>query len=238
MPHAGVFHCRLAAVFLVDREVLEGGYPVAPPVAPVGGDLCEVRRAPELLRAEAFGHLACELRDVTLLSCPDELSLLHAQPLQLGCNGSAAFRIPLDPRHVPPVPRLGPQCGGELRAPVDQDRVAVGDEHALGTEIEQRLQRRNEAIAVPARARLAVEVVLPDPQAPARLDHGVAESERLVRGDPERLLLAARAADSVRAHAGGELGLRRDRMEAGALCESAGTRLVSPDRAAPAVLSA
>jgi len=27
-------------------------------------------------------------------------------------------------------------------------------------------------------------------------------------------------------------------MEAGALCESAGTRLVSPDRAAPAVLSA
>src|SRR5438552_17974266 len=137
-----------------------------------------------------------------------------------------------------PIPRLGAQGGGELRAPVAQDRIAVGDEHALGTEVEQRLQRRNEAIAVPARALFAFEVVLPDPQAPARLDHGVAEGERLVRGDPERLLLAARAADRVRAHAGGKLALRRDRMEAGAHCESAGTRLVSPDCAAPAVLSA
>src|SRR5215203_3468746 len=137
-----------------------------------------------------------------------------------------------------PIPRLGAQCGGELRPPVLQEWVAVGDEHALGAEVEQRLQRRNEAIAVPAGALLAVEVVLPDPQAPVRLDHGVAEGERLVRGDPERLLLAARAADRVRAHAGGKLALRRDRMEAGALCESAGTRLVSPDRAAPAVLSA
>src|SRR5436309_1691 len=81
MRQDGVFDGRLAAVFLVDREVLEGGYPVAPPVAPVVGDLREVRRAPELLRAGAFGHLACELRDVTLLSCPDELSLLHAERL-------------------------------------------------------------------------------------------------------------------------------------------------------------
>src|SRR2546429_371368 len=77
-----------------------------------------------------------------------------------------------------PIPRLGAQCGGELRAPVAQDRVAVGDEHALGTEVEQRLQRRNEAIAVPARSLLAVEVVLPDPQTPACLDHGAAEGER------------------------------------------------------------
>src|SRR4051794_37183256 len=168
MRQDGVFHGRLAAVFLVDREVLEGGYPVAPPVAPVGGDLREVRRAPELLRAEAFGHLACELRDVTLLSCPDELSLLHAQPLQLGCNGSAAFRIPLDPRHVPPVPRLGPQCGGELRAPVAPDPGAGGDEDALGAGGEQRLQRRDETIAVPARGPPAVGVAPPHPPAPPR----------------------------------------------------------------------
>jgi len=104
----GVFHGRLAAIFLVDRVVLEGGRPVAPPVAPVVGDLREVRRAPELLGAEASGHPACELRDVTLLSCPDELSLLHAERLQLGCNGSAAFRITLDPRHVPTLCGLTP----------------------------------------------------------------------------------------------------------------------------------
>src|SRR5512132_2404388 len=109
MRQDGVVHGRLTAIFLVDREVLEGGHPVAPPVAPVVGDRREVRRAPELLRAEAFGHLACELRDVTLLSCPDELSLLHAERLQLGCNGSAAFRIPLDPRHVPTLCGLGPR---------------------------------------------------------------------------------------------------------------------------------
>src|SRR3954470_14920797 len=109
MRQDGVFHGRLAAVFLVDREMLERGYPVAPPVAPVGGDLREVRRAPDLLRAEAFGHLACELRDVTLLSCPDELALLHAERLQLGCNGSAAFKIPLDSRHVPTLCGLTPR---------------------------------------------------------------------------------------------------------------------------------
>ena len=41
------------------------------------------------------------------------------------------------------------------------------------------------------------------------LDHRVAEGERLVRGDPERLLLPTRAADRVGADAGGKLGLGR-----------------------------
>jgi hypothetical protein len=68
----GVVHGRLAALYLGDREVLEGGHPVAPPVAPFVGDRLEVARASKLLRAEAFGHLACELRDVTLLGCLDE----------------------------------------------------------------------------------------------------------------------------------------------------------------------
>src|SRR5438552_1548010 len=84
----------LAALFLGDWEVLEGGHPVAPPVAPFVGDRLEVARASKLLRAEAFGHLACELRDVTLLGCLDENSL-HAERLQLGRSRLAAFRIPL-----------------------------------------------------------------------------------------------------------------------------------------------
>ena len=71
----------------------------------------------------------------------------------------------------------------------------MGDEHPLRVEVEQRLQRRDEALAVPACALLAVEVILPDPQPIAGLDHRVAEGERLVRGDPERLLLPTRAAD-------------------------------------------
>ena len=108
----------------------------------------------------------------------------------------------------------------------------MGDEHPLWVEVEQRLQRRDEALAVPARALLAVEVILPDPQPIAGLDHRVAEGERLVRGDPERLLLTTRAADRVGADAGGKLGLGRDRVEAGALGEAARTGLVSPDRAA------
>ena len=92
----------------VDREVLEGGHPVAPPVAPFVGDLLEVARASKLLGAEAFGHLACELRDVTLLGCLDEDSL-HAERLQLGRSRSAAFRIPLNPRHVRTLGDLGPR---------------------------------------------------------------------------------------------------------------------------------
>src|SRR5919201_1581948 len=77
------------------REVLVGGHPVAQFV----GDRLEVARASKLLGAEAFGHLACELRDVALLGRLDEDSL-DAERLQLGCSGSAAFRIPLNPRHL------------------------------------------------------------------------------------------------------------------------------------------
>ena len=105
-------HGRLAALFLGDWEVLEGGHPVGPPVAPFVGDRLEVARASKLLRAEAFGHLACELRDVTLFGCLDENSL-HAERLQLGRSRSAAFRIPLDPRHVATLCGLTPAADGQ-----------------------------------------------------------------------------------------------------------------------------
>src|SRR5204862_3161932 len=85
--HDGVVHGYEAALSLGEREVLVGGHPVAQ----FGGDRLEVARASKLLGAEAFGHLACELRDVTLLGCLDEDSL-HAERLQLGRSGSAAFR--------------------------------------------------------------------------------------------------------------------------------------------------
>ena len=42
----------------------------------------EVARPSKLLGAEAFGHLACELGDVTLLGCLDQ-DPLHAERLQL-----------------------------------------------------------------------------------------------------------------------------------------------------------
>jgi hypothetical protein len=98
-----------AALSLGEREVLVGRHPIAQ----LSGDRLEVARASKLLGAEAFGHLACELRDVTLLGCPDEDSL-RAEPPQLGCNRSAAFRIPLNPRHVPTLFALRP---GSVRAP-------------------------------------------------------------------------------------------------------------------------
>jgi hypothetical protein len=55
--------------------MLVGGIPVA-----VFGDRLEVARASKLLGAEAFGHLACELRDATLLGCLDEDSLNAERP--------------------------------------------------------------------------------------------------------------------------------------------------------------
>ena len=104
------------------------------------GDLREVRRAPELLRAEAFGHLACELRDVTLLSCPDELSLLHAERLQLGCNGWAAFRIPLDPRHVPTLCGLTSRSRWVKRYGCSLGQCSeMSPEHCRGAEVVERL---------------------------------------------------------------------------------------------------
>ena len=57
-----------------------GGRPVAHPTGQLG-----VVRASELLRAEALGHLARELRDVTLLGRFDEDSL-GAERLQRRCN--------------------------------------------------------------------------------------------------------------------------------------------------------
>src|SRR4051794_26746753 len=95
-----VVHGFLAALSIGERVVLDGRHPVAQ----LGGHRLEVARASELLGAEASGHLACELRDVTLLGCLDEDSL-RAESLQLGCSRSAAFRIPLNPRHVPTLLR-------------------------------------------------------------------------------------------------------------------------------------
>lgn len=93
-----------------------------------------------------------------------------------------------------------------------------------------------EALPIPARAPLVVQWVFPDAQATARLYHRVAECERLLRGNPERLLLTARAAD-LRLHAGRQLCRRRDGVEAGTAGEAADASLVSPDRAASTVLA-
>ena len=92
-----------AALSLGDRKVLVGRHAVAQ----AGRDRHEVARASELLRAEAFGHLAHELRDVSLLGCPDENSLGPERP-QLGCRRSAALRIRLKPHYVPTLLALGP----------------------------------------------------------------------------------------------------------------------------------
>ena len=67
--------------------MLMGGHPVAQ----LGGYRLEVARASKLLGAEAVGHLACDLRDVTLLGRLDEDSL-HAERLQFRSSGSAASR--------------------------------------------------------------------------------------------------------------------------------------------------
>jgi hypothetical protein len=68
----------LPALSLGAREVLVGGHPVTQ----FGSDRFEIASASKLLGAEAFGHLACEFRDVTLLGCLDEDSL-HAERLQI-----------------------------------------------------------------------------------------------------------------------------------------------------------
>src|SRR6266540_3724686 len=99
----GVVHLSVTAVFLGEREMLVGGTPVAVFV----GDRLEIPRASKLLGAEAFGHLAYELRDVTLLSCLDEDSLIAERP-QPGCDSSTAFRIQLNPRHVATLRALRP----------------------------------------------------------------------------------------------------------------------------------
>jgi hypothetical protein len=80
-----------AALSLGDRKVLVGRHAVAQ----AGRDRHEVARASELLRAEAFGHLAHELRDVSLLGClmrillaPSALNLAAAARPRSGSGSS------------------------------------------------------------------------------------------------------------------------------------------------------
>ena len=96
MRKDGVVNLSVTAILLREREVLVGGSPVAE----FGGDRLEVALASKLHGAEALGQLASNLRDVAALGSLDEDSL-HAKRLQLGRGGSAAFRIPLNPRHLP-----------------------------------------------------------------------------------------------------------------------------------------
>ena len=63
------------------REVLVGGHPGLPPVTQVVSALFEVTPPPSSSGQRHFGHHACELRDVTLLSRPNQLSR-HAERLQ------------------------------------------------------------------------------------------------------------------------------------------------------------
>jgi hypothetical protein len=86
--HDRVVHCFPAAVLLGDWKVLVCGHPIAQ----LSGDLLEVGRASEFFEAKAPRHLAAEFSDVALLGCSDE-NLLRAEPPQLGCDSSAAFRI-------------------------------------------------------------------------------------------------------------------------------------------------
>jgi hypothetical protein len=95
----GVVDDSVPALSCGAREVLVGGHPGFVRVTQVVSELFEMTPASKLLGAAAFGHLAREFREVTLLSCLDEDSL-HAELLQFGRNGSAAFWIPLDARHV------------------------------------------------------------------------------------------------------------------------------------------
>src|SRR4051794_3055502 len=106
----GVIHGYLAAPSLWEGGGLVGGGSSRS----TGGDRLEVGRTSKLIGAEAFGHLACELRDVALLGCLDEDSL-RAEPLQLGSNRSAAFKIPLNPRHEPTLLLIAQSSSGRRR---------------------------------------------------------------------------------------------------------------------------
>jgi hypothetical protein len=79
---------------------------------------------------------------------------------------------------------------------------AVRDEDPLRVEIEQRSQRRGEALGVEARAALVDALRGPQPQLAVGADERVAERQRAVRGQVKRLLLSPRGADRVGGHSG------------------------------------
>ena len=129
-----------AALSLGDRKVLVGRHAVAQ----AGRDRHEVARPSELLRAEAFGHLAHELRDVSLLGCPDESSLGPERP-QLGCRRSAALRVRLKASPRPNVIGSGTRSVGSGRYGCSQPGVLFPGAAVppTWTRQEHRLRRRS-----------------------------------------------------------------------------------------------
>src|SRR5215213_2641143 len=118
------------------------------------------------------------------------------------------------------VPGLRVERLAQRALPAAHHGFPVRHQHGVEVELEQRLERRVEALAVEA-LDLGVDLVgCPDHEAAARLGHGIAEDEGVVTWQVERRLVPARLADRVRGHAAREPHAGVDLVECGAVFEA------------------
>ena len=90
----------------------------------------------------------------------------------------------------------------------------MSEQQVLEVELEQRLERRDEALCVEASALRGDRLAVPDPRPIVGPGDRVAEDERPVGGEVERRLVASRLADRVGGDVGGELVAGLERLEA------------------------
>src|SRR5215210_3178959 len=110
-----------------------------------------------------------------------------------------------------------------------RDRLAMRGQDCVEVELEERLERRVEAVAIEA-LDLRVDLVRgPHSDAALPLDHGVAEDKGPVAREVEGHLIAARLADRMGGDAGGQRDAGLDFPEAGCVLEPLGARAVPVD---------
>src|SRR5688572_23352611 len=128
------------------------------------------------------------------------------------------------------VPGLGVERLAQRSLPAAHHGLSVGHEHAVEVELEERLHRGVEALAIEA-LDLGVDPVRgPDDEPAIGLGEGVAEDEGVVAREVERHLIPAWLADGMRSHAGGQRHARVDLAEGGAVLEALGRCRVPVDR--------
>src|SRR5918997_4469067 len=96
------------------------------------------------------------------------------------------------------VPGVGGQRVSQRALPAIHERPAVRHQRAVEGQLQQRLERRVEALSVEA-LRLGVDLVArPHPQRAVDLHHGVPEDEGVMARNVKRHLVTLRLADRVR----------------------------------------
>src|SRR5215213_9187948 len=120
------------------------------------------------------------------------------------------------------VPGLRLQGLAKRLCPAAHDRLPMRHQHVLSAQLQQGLHARREPVSVKARHLCVNFVRRPHHKPAVRLRNGIAEHERVMAGEVERHLVAARLPDRVGGDFPGERCAGLDLLEGRAVLQALG----------------